>query len=185
MKGQDQIEHVINKGDCYVILPGHSAWSGDNDTVLYEFDTCLDRIIKKHPHSDGIDFDGVLSSTDLPFSIKNFNDCDDVINGVDKMFITQINMFETAIIKKTIGKPQATWFHHIRPCLNEHVNCEHLKSCTERHVGFIKSGKLQITMDNQDEYILNPMDSFVIEPGHDAKVVSDDDVVMYGFSFAL
>jgi mannose-6-phosphate isomerase-like protein (cupin superfamily) len=186
MTGTDGGIRELNSGDCYVIMPGHVCWAkeGPEELVLYEFDTTKDQRRISHPHTEGSDFDGVLSSEDKKCCIKSFENPDDVVRGKDDMFVTMLNMFESSVIKKTIGKPGASWAEHIRPCLSDHVNCEHVTSCFARQYGFLRSGLLEVTMDdvNHETMIVRPMDAFVIEPGHNAKVISTDEVVMYEFS---
>jgi mannose-6-phosphate isomerase-like protein (cupin superfamily) len=54
-------------------------------------------------------------------------------------------------------------------------------SCEHRHVGVVQSGRMRVMHDDGTELEIGPGDVYVIEPGHDAEVVSDDGFV--GFEF--
>ena len=54
-------------------------------------------------------------------------------------------------------------------------------SCQTRHLGVVASGRLHIVHGDGAEADLAPGDAYVIEPGHDAWVVGDDQFVAYEF----
>jgi quercetin dioxygenase-like cupin family protein len=54
-------------------------------------------------------------------------------------------------------------------------------SCQARHVGVVQEGRLAVRHEDGSEVELTPGDAYVIEPGHDAWVVGDDQFV--GFEF--
>lgn len=54
-------------------------------------------------------------------------------------------------------------------------------SCQARHVGVITTGRIHIVHDDGSEAEAGPGDAYVIEPGHDARVVGDKAVVGYEF----
>ena len=54
-------------------------------------------------------------------------------------------------------------------------------SCQARHVGAVVSGTLHVTHEDGTEVDIGPGDAYLIEPGHDAWVVGDDQFV--GFEF--
>jgi mannose-6-phosphate isomerase-like protein (cupin superfamily) len=54
-------------------------------------------------------------------------------------------------------------------------------SCQHRHVGVVHSGRMRVTHDDGTTLELGPGEAYVIEPGHDAEVISDDAFV--GFEF--
>jgi len=54
-------------------------------------------------------------------------------------------------------------------------------SCQARHVGFVQSGTLHVTHEDGSEADLTVGDAYVIEPGHDARVVGDEQFVAYEF----
>ncbi len=57
------------------------------------------------------------------------------------------------------------------------------RTCQIHHNGFVLSGRARVRMDaDGSEHDLGPGDVFVIPPGHDAWVVGDEPLVMYGFT---
>ena len=54
-------------------------------------------------------------------------------------------------------------------------------SCQARHVGFVQAGTLLVTPDDGSEAELRAGDAYVIEPGHDAQVVGDQQSIAYEF----
>jgi len=54
-------------------------------------------------------------------------------------------------------------------------------SCQARHVGIVQSGAMHVVHDDGTEADLGPGDAYVIEPGHDAWITSDEPFV--GFEF--
>ena len=55
------------------------------------------------------------------------------------------------------------------------------ESCQLRHVGIVQSGAMHITHDDGSELEIGPGQAYVIEPGHDARVVGDEAVVAFEF----
>ena len=165
-----------------MILPGHVfSVVGDHRVVLYEFDSVLDTVlVPHHDPTDAAAFDGVLSKDEPKVSSRLFRYPHQTVECVDRMFVTSVVQFESAKLLQTIGQPGACWNLHIKPILDEHMSCEH-NSCMKRHVGFIKSGRMQITMDYGDTAIIGPNEAFVIQPGHHGDVYGDETMVMYEF----
>jgi mannose-6-phosphate isomerase-like protein (cupin superfamily) len=57
------------------------------------------------------------------------------------------------------------------------------KSCLVHHNGFVMSGRARVRMDDDgSEHDIGPGDVVVIPPGHDAWVVGDEPLVLYGFT---
>ena len=54
-------------------------------------------------------------------------------------------------------------------------------SCQVRHVGIVQSGAMHVVHDDGTEEDLGPGDAYVIEPGHNARVVGNEPLV--GFEF--
>jgi len=183
----DGTEKTIKAGDAYVIMPGHLyTVNGELPLVLYEFESVLDDIIVPQPDED-LDmeaFDGVLNRHEPGVMAKSFATPDEQVHSKGSLFVSNVALFESAKVQQVIGKPGASWARNVKPTLDEHMNCEHT-SCTKRHVGFIKSGQLKVKMDFGGEVIIGPEDAFVIEPGHDAEVVGNADMVMYEFVTGL
>jgi hypothetical protein len=55
------------------------------------------------------------------------------------------------------------------------------ETCQARHVGVVQSGRLHVIHEDGTEVDLGPGDAYVIEPGHDAWVLGDEQFV--GFEF--
>jgi hypothetical protein len=66
------------------------------------------------------------------------------------------------------------WSEHIRPVVGT-------DTCQSRHVGAVVSGKLHISHTDGTEVEVGPGDAYVIDPGHDAWVVGDEDFVTFEF----
>ena len=54
-------------------------------------------------------------------------------------------------------------------------------SCQVRHVGVVQSGRLHVSHEDGTEGEVGPGNTFVIEPGHDAWVVGDEEFVSLEF----
>jgi mannose-6-phosphate isomerase-like protein (cupin superfamily) len=55
-------------------------------------------------------------------------------------------------------------------------------SCQHRHVGYLISGRLKVTMDDGSENEVGAGTAYVIEPGHDAVVLGNEAAVGIEFS---
>jgi hypothetical protein len=55
-------------------------------------------------------------------------------------------------------------------------------SCEVHHKGFVVRGRLRIRMNDGTEAEVGPGDVYVIQPGHDAWVVGDEQVTVYDFA---
>jgi mannose-6-phosphate isomerase-like protein (cupin superfamily) len=56
------------------------------------------------------------------------------------------------------------------------------ESCQVHHNGYCVSGRMRLRMDDGAEQEVGPGDVFVVTPGHDAWVVSDEPCVVYDFA---
>jgi len=177
----DGTEVVIPAGEAYVLLPGHKAKVlGSVPVVLFEFDSIISAVVVPHPPPSRLRasaFDGVLAVNEEPVvSHASFESSPHQVSAKDSFALTSTVLFESAKISKTVAKPGFNWREHIRPILESHKSCDHT-SCMRRHVGFLKSGLLQISMDDGQQKVIGPGDSFVIEPGHQAMVPGNDPMV--------
>ena len=60
------------------------------------------------------------------------------------------------------------------------------KTCQIHHNGRVVSGRARVRMDKDgSEYDIGPGDVFVIPAGHDAWVVGDEPLVLYGFTGSM
>ena len=71
-------------------------------------------------------------------------------------------------------QPGWRWSESIKPIVGT-------DSCRARHVGAVVSGTLRVNHDDGTESDLDPGDAYVIEPGHDAWVTSDDPFIAFEF----
>lgn len=63
-------------------------------------------------------------------------------------------------------------------CIKPVVKTE---SCQVRHVGLLQSGTLHVAHEDGTEQDIASGEAYVIEPGHDAWVVGDQQVVAFEF----
>ncbi|MCA1707142.1 MAG: cupin domain-containing protein [Actinobacteria bacterium] len=72
------------------------------------------------------------------------------------------------------AQPGWKWSECIKPVVGT-------ESCQARHVGAVQSGQLHVAHEDGSEADLRPGDAYVIEPGHDAWVVGDQEFVAFEF----
>ncbi|MFD5233368.1 cupin domain-containing protein [Streptomyces qaidamensis] len=58
-------------------------------------------------------------------------------------------------------------------------------SCQIHHHGYVLQGRMRVRMDDGTEAEVWAHDVFVISPGHDAWVISDEACVVYDFGGAM
>jgi hypothetical protein len=71
-------------------------------------------------------------------------------------------------------EPGWKWSECIKPVVGT-------ESCQVRHVGVVQSGRMHLVHEDGTEVEIVPGEAYVIEPGHDARVVGDQRFV--GFEF--
>lgn len=71
-------------------------------------------------------------------------------------------------------EPGWSWSECIKPIVGT-------DTCQLRHVGIVQSGTMHVTHQDGTEQELRTGHAYVIEPGHDARVVGDEPFV--GFEF--
>jgi hypothetical protein len=54
-------------------------------------------------------------------------------------------------------------------------------SCQHRHIGVAQSGRMRVTHEDGTVLEIGPGEAYVIEPGHDAEIISEEQFV--GFEF--
>jgi mannose-6-phosphate isomerase-like protein (cupin superfamily) len=64
-------------------------------------------------------------------------------------------------------EPGWKWSEHIKPIAGT-------ESCQVEHNGVLLSGRIKVVMDDGSEMEIGSGDTYVIPPGHDAWVVSDE-----------
>jgi hypothetical protein len=71
-------------------------------------------------------------------------------------------------------QPGWTWAECVKPVAGT-------ESCQLRHIGMVQSGRMRVVHEDGTEVELGPGEAYVIEPGHNAEVISDEAFV--GFEF--
>lgn len=71
-------------------------------------------------------------------------------------------------------EPGWKWSSHVRPIAGT-------DSCEVEHIGYVRSGRMTVRMNDGDEQQLGPGDFFHLPPGHDAWVDGDEPCVMVDF----
>lgn len=71
-------------------------------------------------------------------------------------------------------EPGWTWAECVKPVAGT-------EKCQLRHVGVVQAGRMRVTHDDGTVLELAPGEAYVIEPGHNAEVISDEPFV--GFEF--
>ena len=55
------------------------------------------------------------------------------------------------------------------------------ESCQARHVGSVLTGRMHVVQDDGTEAEVGPGEAYLIDPGHDAWVVGDEELVSLEF----
>ena len=100
-------------------------------------------------------------------------DSPDETRTPDKTQVAVVRMGATTAARLTF-EPGWRWSECIKPVVGT-------ESCQVRHVGIVQSGRMGIRHDDGTEVEIGPGKPYVIEPGHDAWVLGDEQFV--GFEF--
>jgi hypothetical protein len=79
-----------------------------------------------------------------------------------------------ATVARLTAQPGWTWAECIKPLAGT-------ETCQAAHLGYVVSGRIHITADDGSEADLGPGDSYRLEPGHDARVLGDQEFVALEF----
>jgi hypothetical protein len=90
-----------------------------------------------------------------------------------KTRVDVVRMGSTTAARLTL-EPGWKWSECVKPVAGT-------ETCQVRHVGVVQSGQLHVVHDDGTELGLGAGDAYVIEPGHDAWVLGDEQFV--GFEF--
>ena len=91
----------------------------------------------------------------------------------DKTRVEVVNLGATTVGRFRL-EPGWRWSECIKPVVGG-------DSCHARHIGYVVSGSLQVEHEDGTSEELSPGDAYVIEPGHDAWVNSDEPWVALEF----
>jgi len=103
---------------------------------------------------------------------KSFESPDET-RAPDKTKVAVVNLGGVTAARLTM-QPGWKWSECIKPVVGG-------DACQARHVGAVQSGTLHIAHGDGTKTEVGPGDVYVIEPGHDAWVVGDEEFV--GFEF--
>jgi len=78
-------------------------------------------------------------------------------------------------VSRSTFKPGWRWSEHVKPIVGG-------DSCQVLHHSFVTSGQLVVRLNDGTQETFGAGDVWVIEPGHDAWVEGDEDVVALDFS---
>ena len=108
----------------------------------------------------------------MKFEAKS-HDTPDEVRAPDKTRVEVVRIGGGTAARLTF-EPGWKWSECIKPVAGT-------ETCQARHVGMVQSGRLHVTHEDGTELELGPGDAYVIEPGHDAWVLGDEQFV--GFEF--
>ena len=94
----------------------------------------------------------------------------------DKTKIEIVRMGGTSASRMSL-EPGWRWSECIKPIVGG-------ESCQARHVGLLQSGAMHVVHDDGTEQEIGAGQAYVIEPGHDAWILSDEPFVGYEFESA-
>jgi hypothetical protein len=102
--------------------------------------------------------------------VKSFDSPDETRPFEGKGRLEIVNVGGREIGKGTF-EPGWRWSENVKPIAQT-------DSCEFAHLGYILSGRMQVTMDDGTSAEIGPGDVVAIPPGHDAEVIGDEPCVM-------
>src|ERR1041384_1940290 len=93
-------------------------------------------------------------------------DSPDETRTPDKTRVDVVRVGGTTAARLTL-EPGWRWSECVKPVVGT-------ESCQLRHIGLVQSGSMRVSHTDGTELELNPGDAYVIEPGHDAEVISGE-----------
>jgi hypothetical protein len=91
----------------------------------------------------------------------------------DKTRADVVHLGDTVVARLTL-EPGWSWSECVKPVVGG-------DKCQLRHLGVVQSGTMRVIHDDGTELEIGPGETYVIEPGHDAQVISEERFV--GFEF--
>lgn len=102
---------------------------------------------------------------------KRFEDADEV--RTPPLQSVEVVVLGSHVAAKLTMQPGWSWSGCVQPI----VGGDH---CQHTHAGVVESGRLYVEIGDETMEI-GPGDAYLIEPGHDARVVGDETFVGYEF----
>ena len=109
-----------------------------------------------------------MSTTTHTLQVKSHSKPDE--RRAPNMTLLELNHLDEFSIGRMTMQPGWTWADNIKPVVNT-------DSCQLLHVGYCISGKLETTLEDGASASIEPGDSYLIPPGHNARVVGDEPYV--------
>lgn len=103
---------------------------------------------------------------------RNF-DSPDETRTPDKTTVEVVDLGSATVARLT-AQPGWRWSECIKPVVGG-------DSCQASHLGVVVSGRIHIRHDDGTEAEVGPGEAYAVEPGHDAWVVGDEQLVAYEF----
>jgi hypothetical protein len=97
----------------------------------------------------------------------------DEVRSPDKTRVEVVDLAGTKAARITF-QPGWRWSECVKPVVGG-------DSCQAHHVGVVVTGSMHIRHDDGTEQDVRPGEAYVIEPGHDGWVTSDEPVVSFEF----
>ena len=91
----------------------------------------------------------------------------------DKTRVDVVRLGDATAARMTF-EPGWKWSECVKPVAGT-------DSCQVRHVGAVVSGRMHVSHDDGTELDIGPGEAYIIEPGHDAWVVGDDQLIAFEF----
>jgi len=91
----------------------------------------------------------------------------------DKTRADIVHLGGTAVARLTL-EPGWSWSECVKPVVGT-------DRCELRHLGVVQSGTMRVIHEDGTELEIGPGETYVIEPGHDARVTGEEPFV--GFEF--
>jgi hypothetical protein len=79
-----------------------------------------------------------------------------------------------ATAARFVFEPGWRWSECVKPVVGT-------DSCQVRHVGALQAGRMGVRHEDGTDVEIGPGSAYVIEPGHDAWVIGDEQVVAFEF----
>jgi class 3 adenylate cyclase len=70
-------------------------------------------------------------------------------------------------VGRFVLRPGWHWAEHVKPIAGT-------RTCELRHIGYVISGSIEVRMDDGTVLMIGPGDAYEIPPGHDVRVVGDE-----------
>ncbi len=110
----------------------------------------------------------------LGLSVKHLGTPDETRPFKDHKGQMELYRLEGATFGRIRAEPGWRWSLHVGPLTG-------MKSCTTAHLGYCVAGRIKVEMDDGEQAVIGPGDTFTIPRGHDAYVLGDETFIAYDF----